>query len=109
MDSTLWFRWDGEDLILQLQIQPRASRDEFGAVIGEYLKVRVAAPPIEGRANERLIAFIAKAFGTPKRQVTLLHGEASKHKVLRVHTPTKLPAIPADEVMLVRRRQNKPA
>ena len=58
-----WFRWDGEDLVLQVRIQPRASRNALAGVVGNYLKVRITAPPLEGRANAQLIAFVAKQFG----------------------------------------------
>ena len=86
-----WFRWDGEDLVLQVRIQPRASRDALAGVVGNYLKVRITAPPLEGRANAQLIAFVAKQFGTAKGQVRLLQGEKARTKVVRVEAPTRIP------------------
>lgn len=86
-----WCRWQNQDLILQAQIQPRASRDEFGQVIGDRLKIRITASPVDGRANAQLISFLAKQFGVTKSAVTLLQGEKGKTKVIRVRSPTKIP------------------
>ncbi|MFQ5757666.1 MAG: DUF167 family protein [Acidiferrobacterales bacterium] len=86
-----WFRWDGEDLVLQVRIQPRARRDEFAGVVGDCLKVRITAPPLEGRANAQLIAFVARQFGTAKGHVSLLQGETARTKVVRVEAPTRIP------------------
>ena len=86
-----WFRRDGTDLILQIRVQPRASNDALAGVIGDYLKVRLTAPPVEGRANEHLIAYLAKLFGVPKSSVILERGATSQRKQLRIRTPKRLP------------------
>ena len=86
-----WFRRDGSDLILQIRVQPRASSDAIAGVVGDYLKVRLTAPPVEGKANEHLIAYLAWLFGVPKSQVILERGDASKHKQIRIRSPRKLP------------------
>ena len=86
-----WFRWQNEDLILQVQIQARARRDEIYSVVGERLKIRITAPPVDGRANAHLITFLAKQFGVAKSAVTLLQGERGKTKVICVRAPTKIP------------------
>lgn len=86
-----WFRRDGADLLLQVQVQPRASHDAVAGVIGDYVKIRITAPPVEGKANEHLIAYVARLFGVPKKSVKLEHGRTSKRKVLRIHSPKKLP------------------
>ncbi|HKK05019.1 MAG TPA: DUF167 family protein [Gammaproteobacteria bacterium] len=87
-----WYRWRGETLELSVRIQPRASRDEIVGPQGERLKVRITAPPVEGRANEHLIRFLAKAFAVPARQVELLAGATGRNKRLAIHGPTSLPA-----------------
>jgi uncharacterized protein (TIGR00251 family) len=86
-----WLRRDGPDLVLQVQIQPRASSDAIAGVLGDRLKIRLTAAPVEGKANEHLIAWLARLFGVPKSQVILERGAGSKHKQLRIHSPKKLP------------------
>ena len=89
----VWFRRQDQDIILHVQVQARASTDAVVGVIGDYLKIRITAPPVEGRANEHLIAYLAKLFGVPKNSVVLERGESAKHKVLRIRSPKKLPDI----------------
>jgi len=79
-----WYRRDGENITLTLHVQPGAKRSEIAGLHGEALKIRLAAPPIEGRANEALLKFIAKLFEVPLRQVELKKGEQSRHKVILV-------------------------
>ncbi len=86
-----WFRRDGSDLVLQVRVQPRASRDAIAGVMGDCLKIRLTAPPVEGRANDCLIAYLAELFGVPKSQVILERGNSSRQKLLRIRTPKKLP------------------
>lgn len=85
-------RWDGADLIVRVLVQPRASREEFAGLHGDAVKIRLTAPPVDGKANAALIAFLAEAFGVPKRQVTLMQGETGRAKLLRIGAPTRLPA-----------------
>ena len=79
-----WYRRDGDVLSLTLHVQPGAKRTEISGLHGEALKIRLAAPPIEGRANEALLRFIADTFGVPMRQVELKQGGQSRHKVVMV-------------------------
>ena len=79
-----WYRRNGDVLTLTLHIQPGAKRTEVAGLHGEALKIRLAAPPIEGRANEALLKFIAESFAVPLRQVELKQGGQSRHKVLAV-------------------------
>jgi hypothetical protein len=85
-------RWQGGDLILRVQVQPRAARQAFAGLHGDAVRIRLTAPPVDGKANAALVAFLAEAFGVPKRQVTLLTGETGRAKLLRVARPTRLPA-----------------
>ncbi len=79
-----WYRRNGDVITLTLHIQPGAKRTDVAGLHGEALKIRLAAPPIEGRANEALLKFIAESFGVPLRQVELKQGGQSRHKVVAV-------------------------
>lgn len=79
-----WYRRSGEVVTLTLHVQPGAKRSEIAGLHGEALKLRLAAPPVEGRANEALLKFIAELFGVPLRQVELRQGGQSRHKVVAV-------------------------
>jgi uncharacterized protein (TIGR00251 family) len=79
-----WYRRNGDVLTLTLHVQPGAKRTDVAGLHGEALKIRLAAPPIEGRANEALLKFIAEAFGVPLRQVELRQGGQSRHKVVAI-------------------------
>jgi hypothetical protein len=69
---------------LALHVQPGARKTELGGLHGTALKVRLAAPPVDGKANEALIAFVARLLAVPRSRVTLVGGAASRHKLLRV-------------------------
>ena len=91
-DPGFW-HWRGEDLILDLKVQPRASRDEFAEILGDRLKVRISAPPVDGKANAHLVKFVARSFKVSKSAVTILSGETGRDKRLSVHAPKHLPGI----------------
>lgn len=86
-----WFRWDGRDLLVRVLIQPRARRDEIAGVSVDCLKIRLAAPPVEGKANARLAEVLGRLFGIPKTGVTLVRGHKGKTKLLRLHSPKVFP------------------
>ncbi len=84
--------WSGDSLICKVRIQTRASKDEIVGPHGDRLRIRITAPPVDGRANAHLIAFIAKTFGVAKRQVVIVRGLTSREKDLQIESPKKLPA-----------------
>lgn len=86
-----WYRWEGEELLLWLRVQPRASKDEFVEPYGDAYKVRITAPPVEGKANDHLLRFLASAFGVGRAAVTLESGESNRSKRFRIRAPTKFP------------------
>ena len=69
---------------LELKTIPNAPRDEIVGWLGEALKVKVHAPALEGRANDALLGFLAEKLGRPRRTITLIRGDKSRHKVVRV-------------------------
>ena len=79
-----WYRRNGETILLTLHVQPGTKRSEVAGLHGGALKIKLAAPPVEGRANEALLKFIAGLFGVPQRNVELKQGGQSRHKVVAV-------------------------
>jgi len=88
-----FYSWQGDDLLLRVYLQPRASRDEIVGPHGDALKIRVAAPPVEGKANRRLGEFLADQFGVPPSRVELHKGHGSRIKLWRIRQPRRLPAL----------------
>ncbi len=80
-----WFRVAADGRItLTLHIQPGAKKTEFAGRHGDALKIRLAAPPVDGKANEALIKFVAETLKVPKSAVSLKSGQSSRSKVLEV-------------------------
>ena len=80
-----WYRLAGDGRItLTLHIQPGAKKTEVAGLHGKALKIRLAAPPVDGKANEALIKFIADTLRLPKSAVSLKSGQSSRHKVLEI-------------------------
>lgn len=77
-----------EALVLDVQVQPRASRERLGPRLGDRIKVALTAPPVDGAANEALVAFLARAFAVPRAAVTILRGHASRKKTVRIEGAT---------------------
>lgn len=69
---------------LSVKLTPRAGADEIVGLDGEALKIRIKAPPVEGRANEALLAFLARRLGVPRAAVELVSGAGDRRKVVRV-------------------------
>jgi len=80
-----WYRRGSTGtLVLTVQVQPNAPRTEVVGPHGDALKIRVAAPPLENRANEKLIDFLAQVFDVPLRQVQVKSGEHARRKVVEI-------------------------
>jgi len=79
-----WYRRQNDVITLTLHVQPGAKRSEIVGLHGDSLKIKLAAPPIEGRANDALLKFVADLFAVPLRNVELKRGVQSRHKVVNV-------------------------
>jgi len=79
-----WLKQTGEGVMLDLLVQPRASRNEVVGVQGEELKVRLTSPPVDGAANDELVSFLADLFDVPGRRVSLERGHGSRDKRVRI-------------------------
>ena len=81
-----WLRVAADGRItLTLHIQPGAKTTEFAGLHGDALKIRLAAPPVDGKANEALIKFVTETLKLPKSAITLKSGQTSRRKVLEVN------------------------
>lgn len=91
MSDEPWRCEEGAALVLTLHVQPGAAGTGVAGRHGAALKVRVASPPVDGKANAALLSFLADAFGVPLRAVSLLRGETSRRKVVRIESPRRRP------------------
>ena len=87
-----FYRWQGEDLLLFCHLQPKAADDGFAGLHGERIKIRIKAPPVDGKANAYLLKFLASQFGVEPAQVTLQSGESARQKTVLIRRPAQLPA-----------------
>jgi hypothetical protein len=71
-----------------VHVQPRASRSEVAGLHGDALKVRLTAPPVEGAANDELVALLAKQLGVARSAVQLVRGARGRRKIVQVHGVT---------------------
>jgi uncharacterized protein (TIGR00251 family) len=80
-----FLRTQGNIIYLHVKVQPRASRNEIGEALGNELKVKITAPPVDSAANEALIEFLAEKLGCARSLVQLARGATSRHKVIAIH------------------------
>ncbi len=79
-----WARDDVGGVVLEVLVQPRASRSRAVGVHDGRLKLQLAAPPVDGEANEALVELLARALGVRKADVTIVRGETGRRKTVRV-------------------------
>ena len=87
-----WVRKTARGWLIRVHAQPGAKRSELAGLHGDALKIRIASPPVDGRANEALIAFLAKACAVPRAAVTLEQGATSRQKTFCIVAPDWDPA-----------------
>jgi uncharacterized protein (TIGR00251 family) len=78
------FTQNAGSLTFTIRVVPRASKSEIVGEVNGSLKVRISAPPVDGAANEEVVKVLAKAFGVAKSNVSIISGETSKTKRIRV-------------------------
>ncbi|WP_174873584.1 DUF167 domain-containing protein [Vogesella oryzae] len=79
-----WLTENPDGVRLTLHVQPGARKSEIAGEHGEALKIRLAAPPVEGKANAALVLWLADYLGVPRRSVSLLSGERNRHKIVAI-------------------------
>lgn len=82
--SPPWLRETADGVLVDLVVQPRASRTRIVGEHGDRLKVQIAAPPVDGEANAELLSYLAATFAVPKRDVVLMSGDTGKRKTVRL-------------------------
>ena len=87
----MWYSFDNGDLILSLRIQPKASSNELAEIMEDERKLRITAPPVDGKANKHIIALLAKMCKVAKGNVTIISGELGRNKRVRIKSPRLLP------------------
>ena len=79
-------------VVIDVYLQPRAARAEMAGRYGDRIKIRVPAPPVDGRANQALLDFLAEEFGVPRSRVALLAGAQARAKRVLIEAPLREPA-----------------
>ena len=83
-----WYREDSAGVTFSVRVVPRASRSEVAGLHDGALRIRVAAPPVDGAANRELIRFLAKRFKVAPQAITLVAVINSKNKVIHIANPS---------------------
>jgi hypothetical protein len=78
--------------LLSVKLQPRASKNEIGEPLGDELKIKVTAPPVDAAANQALVELLAEKLGCSRGKVELSRGQTSRHKTVKLHgfTPQQI-------------------
>ena len=74
-----------DGVLLSIKLQPRASANEVGGLLGNELRIKVTAPPVDAAANEALLRLLAETLDCPRGRVELTRGHTSRHKVVKIH------------------------
>jgi uncharacterized protein (TIGR00251 family) len=84
MNDAGWLKVSQAGVLLNLHVQPGAKRSEVVGLHGAALKIRLAAPPVDGKANACLVSFLAEALALPKSSISLISGQSSRSKRVTV-------------------------
>jgi len=87
-----FLRAQADGVLLSVKLQPRASANEIGDALGDELRIKVTAPPVDAAANEALVKLLAKQLDCPRNRVELVRGHTSRHKTLKLYglTPAEV-------------------
>lgn len=95
-----FFAWDGDVLVLNILGKPSASKDAIGKPKGTQLKISVTAAPVNGKATDHMVRFLAPLFGVPVSAIEVVFGQENVNKQLRIKAPTKMPPVFAKQLEL---------
>ena len=97
--SQAWCSALPDGVRLAVQITPNAKKTEVIGVLDDALKLKLQAPPIEGRANEALVRYLADRLDVPRSAVTITHGHTSKRKLVEIRSAKLKPAQVAERLL----------
>jgi len=85
MATPSYLRAQADGVLLSVKLQPRASKNEIAEPLGDELRIKVTAPPVDAAANEALLRLLADVLDCPRGRVELVRGHTSRHKVIKLH------------------------
>jgi uncharacterized protein (TIGR00251 family) len=88
-----FFVWEGDVLVVNILGKPSAAKDAIGKPKGTQLKVSVTAAPVNGKATDHMLRFLAPLFGVAVADIEVVFGRENVNKQLRIKAPKKLPAV----------------
>jgi hypothetical protein len=80
-----FLRVQADGVLLSVKLQPRASANEIGDALGNELRIKVTAPPVDAAANEALVKLLAQHLDCPRNRVELVRGHTSRHKTIKLY------------------------
>ncbi len=80
-----YFKIVGNDIIIKAKIVPGSSKSKIIGAYNDALKIAIAAPPVEGKANKKCIAYLAKCFNVAKSKIEIISGQTSKNKLIKIY------------------------
>ncbi|MGC2061491.1 MAG: DUF167 domain-containing protein [Thermodesulfovibrionales bacterium] len=80
-----------DGICIEVKVEPRSSKKGLAGVLGNKLKVKLTAPPVDGAANEQLVEVLAEAFGIKKTSIKIIRGQSSKNKVIELTGLSRIP------------------
>ncbi len=92
-DKTKWFWWEDDILVFNILGRPSAKITKIGKPYGNQLKISVASAPVNGKATDHLVKFLAKEFGVKTNDIEVAFGRMNINKQMRVKNPKKLPSV----------------
>ncbi len=82
--SALWLSRTKAGIRIAVQVSPNARKSEIVSGDGDTLRIKLQAPPVDGKANDALVQFLAKKLQIPRKQVTITHGQTNRRKLLEI-------------------------
>jgi len=84
-DINDYFKITGNDIVIKVKIVPGSSKNKILGVHNDAIKITITAPPIEGKANKKCIAYLAKYFDVAKSKIEIISGQTSKNKLIKIY------------------------